>query len=188
MPDADAVLQDRRGRTVLRFERALTHPPERVWRALTQLDDLRAWHPSPFELEPLLGGTVRYLPPDGAAFGEGQVTEYDPPRVLAYTWGDDLLRWELEPRDDGSLLVLTHTFDDRFKAARDAAGWHLCLDALVASLAGTKPASQEAGGLPPAWQELNRAYEERFGIPRDKATPPPREAMDADESRVRADQ
>jgi uncharacterized protein YndB with AHSA1/START domain len=167
MPNADAVLQDDRGRTVLRFERTLDHPPDLVWRYLTEAADLHGWHPSPFELEPTVGGAVRYLSADGAAFGEGEVTEYDPPRVLAYTWGEDHLRWELEPRDHGCLLVLTHTFDDHFKAARDAAGWDLCLDALVAKLSGFEPGRHDD------WQALNRAYEAKFGIPPEKATPPP---------------
>jgi hypothetical protein len=32
----EAILQDEEGRSVLRFERLLRHPPERVWRALTE--------------------------------------------------------------------------------------------------------------------------------------------------------
>ena len=48
---ADAVLEDARGPSPLRFERLLDHPPEQVWRALTELDQLRRWHPLPFELE-----------------------------------------------------------------------------------------------------------------------------------------
>ena len=64
------------------------------------------------------------------------MTAYEPPHLLAYSWGEDHLRWELEPRDGGTRLVLTHTFDDRLKAARDAAGWDLCLDALATSLSG----------------------------------------------------
>ena len=167
MPVApDVVLEDHQGRTLLRFERLLHHRPAKVWAALTELDELRPWHPSPFELEPRAGGAVRYVPPDGAAFGEGEVTEYDPPRVLAYTWGEDRLRFEVEEREDGCLLVLEHVFDDRFKAARDAAGWHLCLGALAASLAGEQPVEGN-------WRELNSAYEERFGIPPERATPPP---------------
>jgi uncharacterized protein YndB with AHSA1/START domain len=167
MPNADAVLQDDRGRTVLRFERTLDHPPDRVWRYLTEAAALRGWHPSPFELEPRVGGTVRYVPPDGAAFGDGEVTEYDPPRAVAYTWGDDHLRWELEGRGEGCVLVLTHTFDDHFKAARDAAGWDLCLDALTAKLGGSEPERSAD------WVQLNRDYEVKFGIPPEKATPPP---------------
>jgi predicted 3-demethylubiquinone-9 3-methyltransferase (glyoxalase superfamily)/uncharacterized protein YndB with AHSA1/START domain len=171
---ADAVLDDDEGRLVLRFERILRHPPERVWVALTELDDLRRWHPSPFELEDRVGGTVSFLPPEGNAFGDGRVTAYEPPSLLAYEWGDDHLRWEIEPHDGGARLILTHTFDDRLKAARDAAGWDLCLNALAASLSGggdVPPTGESA--IPAGWSELNQIYEERFGIAPNDATPPP---------------
>lgn len=172
---ADAILQDREGRSVLRFERTLGHPPERVWRALTEPAEHRSWHPTPFELEPRVGGKVAYLAdgdvPDMPA---GEVTEYDPPRLLAHTWDDDLLRWELRAHDDGCVLVLSHTFDDQLKAARDAAGWHVCLDALSATLEGRRPPHGENDErLPSGWRELNTRYEERFGIPPEEATPPP---------------
>jgi len=72
------------------------------------------------------------------------------------------------------MLTLTHTFGDRFKAARDAAGWHLCLDALSSSLDGDGVSGGDGGELlPSGWRELNREYEERFGIPSEEATPPP---------------
>ena len=105
---------------------------------------------------------------------------HEPERLLAYTWGEDELRWELRPHAEGTVLVLTQTFDDHFKAARDAAGWHLCLDALArvlasalhdAGTAGRAPTGERA--IPAGWQQLNTAYEERFGISPDEATPPP---------------
>jgi uncharacterized protein YndB with AHSA1/START domain len=178
MPVApEAVLHDQEGRSVLRFERTLSHEPERVWRALTERGELTGWHPTPFEMEPEVGGTVRYVPgdeaPDAPEMPDGEVTEYDPPRVLAYTWGEDRLRWELRPDNEGCVLVLTHTFDDHFKAARDAAGWHVCLDALEAALQGDANSRDVMSGPEKAWVDLNTAYEQRFGIPHDKATPPP---------------
>jgi uncharacterized protein YndB with AHSA1/START domain len=173
MPDADAILQDQRGQAVLRFERVLRHPPERVWRALTQPEELSAWHPTPAEFEPTVGGAVRYSPEgDVPDFPEGEVIDWDPPRLLAYTWGDDHLRWEVREHEDGSLLTLVHSFDDHFKAARDAAGWHVCLDALSESLDGM-PAATARETREHGWRELNSAYEKRFGIPHDRATPPP---------------
>ena len=72
---ADAILEDHEGRVVLRFERVLRHPPERVWSALTEVDDLRQWHPSPFELERRAGGAVAFEPPAGVAFGPGVVRD-----------------------------------------------------------------------------------------------------------------
>jgi predicted 3-demethylubiquinone-9 3-methyltransferase (glyoxalase superfamily)/uncharacterized protein YndB with AHSA1/START domain len=171
---ADAILEDHEGRTVLRFERRLGHPPERVWAALTELDDLRHWHPSPFELERRPGGTIHFLPPEGGAFGDGRVAAYERPRLLVYSWGEDELRWELEPRDGGTLLTLTHTFDDHLKAARDAAGWELCLTALGDVLSGARgPSPTGERAILGDWDELNRAYQDRFGIAAERATPPP---------------
>jgi uncharacterized protein YndB with AHSA1/START domain len=176
MPETTyAVLQDDAGRSVLRFERILAHPPERVWRALSDRGELSAWHPTPFELERAVGGVISYVPATGApAMPAGEVTAYEPPRLLAHTWGEDSLRWEVQPHPTGSKLTLTHTFEDRFKAARDAAGWHLCLDALSSSLAGANSAPETDGErLPSGWRELNGEYERRFGIPAEQATPPP---------------
>jgi uncharacterized protein YndB with AHSA1/START domain len=175
----DAILEDDQGRPTLRFERVLPHSPERVWRALTEPGELASWHPSPFELEPKAGGRIDYLPPDGALFGEGQVIEYSPPHLLRHTWGEDELRWELREHPDGCLLTLSHSFDDRLKAARDAAGWDLCLASLVASLDGDSPdRGRDADGLPGGWQELNDAYQRRFGISPEEATSPPAEAYE----------
>jgi uncharacterized protein YndB with AHSA1/START domain len=172
---ADAILKDSDGRAVLRFERPLAQTSERVWKALTERDELSAWHPSPFEFEPMPGGAVRYVGGEGfPELADGEVIEYDPPRVLAYTWGEDRLRWELHPREDGCLLILTHTFDDRLKAARDGAGWHICLQWLTRFLAGAPTGREESGdGATPEWRELNHVYEERFGIDPTRATPPP---------------
>ena len=105
---------------------------------------------------------------------DGRLLEYDPPRLLAHTWGDDELRWELEDHEDGCLLRLTHIFDDRFKAARDASGWHLCLGSL-SSFLGCAPIARHGvePRLPQGWSELNSDYEQRFGIEPGQATPPP---------------
>jgi uncharacterized protein YndB with AHSA1/START domain len=171
-----AVLVERDGRPALRFERRLRQPPERVWRALTERAELSAWHPTPFEFEPRPGGRVRYTPPSGLeAWPDGEVLACEPPQLLSYTWGGDELHWELAADHDGCLLRLTHVFDDRLKAARDAAGWHLCLDSLEDALAQRTPRSEhDEAGLPAGWRELNGDYQRRFGIDSAAATPPPR--------------
>jgi uncharacterized protein YndB with AHSA1/START domain len=158
------------------FERMLEHPPERVWRALTEHHELHGWHPTPFRFEPVQGGRVEFLATPGAPdMPDGEVVAFEPPRLLAYTWGEDELRFELRGHDEGSALTLTHTFDDRFKAARDAAGWEVCLQALVTMLAaGPKAPGGKGARLPQGdWQHVNSEYEQRFGIPHELATPPP---------------
>lgn len=179
MPNAShAILQQRDGRTALLFERVLSHPPAQVWQALTTYDGLHDWHPTPFQLDaqpPVPGATVKFIStPEGPEMPDGRLLEYKPPRLLTHTWGDDELRWELEAHDDGCLLRLTHIFDDHFKAARDASGWHLCLGALSHSLDHARePQHRVEPGLPQGWSELNREYEQRFGIDPAQATPPP---------------
>jgi uncharacterized protein YndB with AHSA1/START domain len=174
-----AVLEEHDGRHALIFERVLTDPPERVWRALVAPGELADWHPTPFALDPsprAPGGRIMFIATEGAPeMPDGELLAYDPPRLLAHTWGADQLRWELREHDDGCLLRLTHTFADRFKAARDAAGWHLCLAALSNSLRRTpRPHRGSAARLGGDWSELNRGYQQRFGIAPEQATPPPR--------------
>jgi uncharacterized protein YndB with AHSA1/START domain len=179
MPTADATLEERDGMPALRFQRVLPHPPERVWRALTEPEEESAWHPTPARFEPRVGGRVEYVPGGHVADPpDGEVTDYEPPRLLGYTWtaGEEEhnhLRFEIHPHDEGSMLILVHSFGDRLKAARDGAGWHLCLDALAASLAGASSPPDHSCDPPPPWPQLNRSYEEKFGISSAEATPPP---------------
>ena len=43
MTTTDGTLERRGDRRLLRFERQLRHPVERVWRALTEPDEIAAW-------------------------------------------------------------------------------------------------------------------------------------------------
>ena len=85
-------LQTRDGRSVLRMERWLGHAPEKVWRAVTEPGRLADWFPEKITPELRVGGAVAYESGEN-----GAVTDLDPPRLIAYTWGADHLRWELEP-------------------------------------------------------------------------------------------
>jgi len=90
------------------------------------------------DIDLTVGGKVRFVFGDGEGPPpDGVVTDLDPPRLVAYTWGEDHLRWELRPDGAGTRLVLTQTFADRSGAASFAAGWQGCLEALDHVLAGT---------------------------------------------------
>ena len=119
------------GRYVLRFERHIAHPPQRVWRALTEPDQLRQWFPTDIEGERKPGAKIRFAFREPAPRAEdmpellehdpedldGEFTEFDPPRRLAYTWGEEDLRWELEPAGEGCRLLHPHLY----RAQRDPA-------------------------------------------------------------------
>jgi uncharacterized protein YndB with AHSA1/START domain len=98
----------------LRFEATYPHPPERVWRALTERQALAAWLMEN-DFEPRLGQkfSFRMRPVPGFdGVVHCRVTECDPPRRLAYTWKADKLdttvRFLLEPVAGGTRLVLEH--------------------------------------------------------------------------------
>ena len=150
------------GRHVLRFERRLAHPVEKVWRAITEPDQLAHWFPAAVELDLRTGGRVRFAGPGGQeAAGEGRVIELDPPRVFALTWNGDPLRMELTPDGEGTLLVFTHTFTDRPMAASFATGWQTCLGALETTLAGPVEGSLI---VPERYAERHDAYVTAFGL------------------------
>ena len=128
------------GRPTLRFERRFPYPVERVWRALTDPEELRHWFPPGEEL---------------------QITRSEPPHLLAGTWFGAELRFELRPDGDACVLTFTHTLDDGEAAARDAAGWDRCFMRLDALLAG-EPMG-EADSLR-SWPDVHERYAADFGV------------------------
>ncbi|UZJ33027.1 SRPBCC family protein [Streptomyces endophytica] len=157
-PHSDSLTTED-GRPALRMERRLGHPPEKVWAALTDPAQLGRWFPSQVAVELRPGGAMTFTMPGVTGIAmTGTVTDAEPPRLFAFTWGEDHLRWEITPDGDGSLLTLTHTFGDRFGGASFASGWHLCLTALSQLLDGRAPAVDRDTG------ELHEAYLEQFGL------------------------
>ena len=83
-------------------------------------------------------------------------------------WEDDeTLRLELASSASGCVLTLINRFDEIGKAARDAAGWHACLDALEAWLDGA-PVPDDR------WSEVHPGYVSRFGPEAATLGPPTR--------------
>lgn len=175
-----ATLDTSKHRPRLRFTRQLRHAPETVWRALTEADDLAAWFPAAIEggWRPGAPLTFTFLDPEEAAEHleideapvlHGEVITHEPHSCLEYTWDEDTLRFDLEPTEDGGTrLTLTVTFAELGTAARDAAGWHECLDLLENRLAGQPPAFRHGE----RWAQVHPDYVARFG-PEASAIGPP---------------
>ena len=95
---------------VHRFERRLPHPPERVFRALTEESELAEWFPATIEGPRREGSELRIRErKSGTRPEKGVVQVFEPPTRFVYTWGDQTLNWELSPVPGGCLLVLTTT-------------------------------------------------------------------------------
>jgi uncharacterized protein YndB with AHSA1/START domain len=86
------------------------HPPERVWRALVDPEELAAWlMPNDFVAAVGQRFTVSCEP-----FGsfDGEVIQLDPPRRLSCQWsgtlGDTIVTFELTAAPGGTRLHLEH--------------------------------------------------------------------------------
>jgi uncharacterized protein YndB with AHSA1/START domain len=95
----------------LTFEAFYPHPPERVWRALTDPGALGSWL-MPTDLKPVIGFRFRFEQNDLKVLGE--VLEVEAGQRLAYSWedGEDgapgVVTWTLTPKDGGTHLTLEH--------------------------------------------------------------------------------
>jgi uncharacterized protein YndB with AHSA1/START domain len=165
----DGQLERRNGRWQLRFERRPPHSPEKVWRALTEPEHLAAWFPTDIEGERAAGAPLHLVFREGEGPTlDGEMLAYSPPSALEVRWEDETLRFDLEPEGEGTRLVFVNTFDELGKAARDAAGWDVCLDRLRCHLDG-----EEAPWVPrERWQSVHQAYVERFGPDASTIGPP----------------
>jgi uncharacterized protein YndB with AHSA1/START domain len=121
-PDQDAVVS----------EIHIAAPPERVFKALTDPNELKRWFTNPscpvksWEMDARAGGRYGYATEKGTVVVNnvsefechGEILEYVPPRMLAYTWianwhGDTTRRtvvtWELTPKAGGTHVKVTHS-------------------------------------------------------------------------------
>jgi hypothetical protein len=96
---------------------------------------------------------------------DGEMIAFDPPSLLEFRWGDDVIRVELEPDGSGTRLTLLDTLAERGKGARDAAGWHVCLANLSHHLDGEETRDTD-------WQSRFAGYVERFGPEASTIGPP----------------
>jgi Activator of Hsp90 ATPase homolog 1-like protein len=99
----------------------------------------------------------------------GELKEVSPPSRLVFSWGDDLLTFELSEAEGGAAcrLAFSVRLDSADKAARDAAGWDDCLDMLEEVVAGTAPRRRSDMTR---WQGYYDEYKRR-GLPASAAIP-----------------
>ena len=121
-PDGDALIT----------EIQIAAPPERVFKAISDEQEQRIWWDKKdgslrsWEMDARKGGQWRFstnktsMNINGVSQFEcsGEILEFDPPRVLAYTWianwhsdksRKTVVRWELTPKDGGTLVKVTHS-------------------------------------------------------------------------------
>jgi uncharacterized protein YndB with AHSA1/START domain len=125
------------GEPALIFVRELAHPIEEVWSAVTDPGRVVAWLPCPIDGDlTTVGSPLLFVFPEDAGVDHpstGEVLVSDRPTRLAFSWEDEEIRIDLQDAgDEASRLGFTNLMptDSTPAAARTAAGWHVCLDAL----------------------------------------------------------
>jgi uncharacterized protein YndB with AHSA1/START domain len=161
-PATGATAQTHGEKATLLFTRDFAHPVEKVWRALTSPEALREW--SPFEstrdLSSVGAATILMIGGPTPEPSEIEVLRAEAPKLLEYTWGGDLLCWELHPTAQGTRLVLKHTVQDKSWLSKVAAGWHISLDVAAAVLSSAeigRIVAQDAMHFD--WERLQQEYE-----------------------------
>jgi uncharacterized protein YndB with AHSA1/START domain len=103
-------------------ERTLNAPVDQVWRALTDVTEMRQWYFDLKEFKPEIGFAFEFVVEhEGNSYHHiCRVTEVIPENKIAYTWRykdepvDSLVTFELFPDGDKTQLRLTHTGIETF--------------------------------------------------------------------------
>ncbi len=158
----------------LTIQRLLPGPIERVWAYLVDSDLRRQWLAAG-EMEMKVGAPFELVwrndeltdPPGRRPAGfeaerrmQSRITELDPPRKLAFSWGaTGGVSFELAPTqgDEVLLTVIHRRLPDRATLLNVSAGWHAHLDILVA-----RASSKTPGPHWDHWSRLRTEYDRRF--------------------------
>ncbi len=129
------------------FERHLRHPIDAVWESITASEHLARWYMAEASIEPRAGGRIEFWVGPTRFHFTGRVLVWDPPRVFEHERDIEprkevplgehsVIRWELAPDGEGTILRLTHRRVARQTAVGVAPATHALLDRLENLLDG----------------------------------------------------
>lgn len=129
------------------FERRLRHPVEVVWNALTDPRKLAQWYMTTARLDARQGGSIDYVSGPSQFHVTGRILTWDPPRVFEHEWNVEprkglpqgersVVRYELTPDGDATILRVTHRRLTRPTSFGFVSGLHIFLDRLEQQLDG----------------------------------------------------
>jgi uncharacterized protein YndB with AHSA1/START domain len=152
------------------FTRRSKHSAARLWRALTDPDEVAQWSEAPADVDLRVGGTYTLFA-GNESHEECVIVRVEPERVLAYVWGmgrpgawgnhASVVQWTIEDEGDGCTYTFVHNgCADRGEGeAGLAAGWHGFLDQIDKHLDGETWSKEQAVA---DWERLHAPYDERL--------------------------
>ena len=123
------------------------HPPEVVWKAITDPNEVRQWFLTEAKVEGRVGGPIEMTTGSYRMHATGRLLSWDPPHLYEYEWNvaprpslpegeESIVRWELRPAEGGTLLTVTHRNLTKRTAGVFREGMEAFLDRLEAQLDG----------------------------------------------------
>ena len=150
-PKTQAPMSQTDKTETLVIEREMRHPPEKVWRALTQGALIEDWLMQN-DFQPVVGHRFNFRAtpmPHWNGVTDCEVLVVEPCQRLSYRWnasGEEavnglktIVTWTLTPTADGVLLRMEQTgfrTEDKHNYQGAAYGWQHFLDKLVQVTAG----------------------------------------------------
>lgn len=110
--------------TPITVQYKINAPIEKVWKALTDKNEMKSWYFDIQDFEPNVGQIFNFYEPGGENkyHHQCEILEMIPNQKLKHTWSypdfSDLkttVTWELQPEDNGTSVKLTHEDIDHFK-------------------------------------------------------------------------
>jgi uncharacterized protein YndB with AHSA1/START domain len=126
-----------------------------VWSWLTENEKLKQWFAELSIEELRKGGRILFDMSDGT-FEEMEILEMMEQSLLAFTWTEDAVSFELHKEAQGCLLIFKESITKLTShTPKDIAGWHMCLK-VISSLIEEQPVEfrQEE------WEILYKEYVE----------------------------
>lgn len=127
------------------IEREVPHPPEKVWRALTEGALIKEWLLEN-DFQPVVGHRFQFRStpaPNWNGLIDGEVKTIEPNKKLSYSWVtlglESVVVWTLSATARGTLLRMEHSGfrpdqDTAYKGAKY--GWQRFMDGLERVVAG----------------------------------------------------
>ncbi|MER2294515.1 MAG: SRPBCC family protein [Desemzia incerta] len=142
---------------IAEFEKEYPVEIDLVWRMLAENQYLQKWF-ADLKIETLEeGGKILFDMKDGT-FEEMTITSLSVPNVLEYTWGNDLVRFDVTPSKAGTRLIFKETISEvTDHTPKDITGWHICLDVIEAILSNEELPDRQL-----SYNEWYPVYEEKF--------------------------
>ncbi|MET0903663.1 MAG: SRPBCC domain-containing protein [Acidimicrobiales bacterium] len=129
----------------IRIDVAVPKTAEKVWAAIADPDQRRAWFGGVYDIDPFEGGSVRVDLPEDGLHAEGILRAYGPPHMLEHTFVanslpgiESVCRWSVTRTIDGSLLTFEQVGMSSAQHDQLAPMWSRLLGAPLPEVSGQR--------------------------------------------------